>query len=74
MDLQITTIKMMILLKSFFYRVYSSIITFLISFIVTGKVTFSFWIGISDFIIKIFTYYIYEYFWKLFTNKKQNDN
>lgn len=67
--------KFLILIKSVTYRVYSSIITFFISFIVTGQTNFSFWIGAADFIIKIFTYYIYEFIWSLITNKKnKNDN
>lgn len=67
--------KFLILIKSVLYRVYSSLITFFISFIVTGQTNFSLWIGAADFIIKIFTYYIYEFIWNLITNKKnKNDN
>ena len=63
-------------IKSFFYRIYSSFITFLISYFITGQASIGLFIGFSDFTIKIFTYYIYEYVWekaknKLTKNKKQ---
>jgi uncharacterized membrane protein len=66
--------KFTIFLKSFFYRIYSSVITFIISFIVTGRTNFSLAISIADFVIKIFTYYIYEFIWGKITKKQKNDN
>jgi uncharacterized membrane protein len=51
------------LFKAVSYRVYSSCITFLISFIVTGNCNIGLSIGVLDFTIKIFTYYIHERFW-----------
>lgn len=65
--------KIFILLKSFLYRIYSSIITFFISFVVTGKTSFSLWIGATDFFVKIFTYYFYEFIWSKI-NKSKYDN
>jgi uncharacterized membrane protein len=59
-------------IKSFTYRIYSSFITFLISFFITGQASLGLFIGISDFIIKIFTYYLYEYIWdKIKINKQK---
>jgi uncharacterized membrane protein len=56
-------------IKSFFYRIYSSFITFLISYFITGQAYIGLFIGFSDFTIKIFTYYIYEYVWEKAKNK-----
>ena len=56
-------------IKSFFYRIYSSFITFLISYFITGQAYVGLFIGFSDFTIKIFTYYIYEYVWEKAKNK-----
>lgn len=55
--------KILYFIKSLFYRLYSSTITFLISYFITGKASIGFFIGFSDFTIKIFTYYFFEYFW-----------
>lgn len=68
--------KLIYFIKSFFYRIYSSFITFLISYIITGKASVGLFIGFSDFTIKIFTYYIYEYFWDKAKEKltKTNNN
>lgn len=66
--------KILIFIKSVLYRIYSSVITFLISLVVTGQSTFSLWIGAADFCIKIFTYYIYEFVWNFINKKKQNKN
>lgn len=60
----------MYVIKSILYRIYSSIITFFISYLVTGKMSVGIFIGVSDFTIKIFTYYIYEYVWDKVTTKK----
>jgi uncharacterized membrane protein len=64
-------------IKSFFYRIYSSFITFLISYCITGQASIGLFIGFSDFTIKIFTYYIYEYVWEKtkqkLTKNKKND-
>lgn len=51
------------LFKAISYRIYSSCITFLISFIITGNCNIGLSIGVFDFIVKIFTYYIHERFW-----------
>lgn len=52
-----------LIFKSVLYRIYSSLITFLISFVVTDNVSVGFYIGLGDFIVKIFTYYVYEFIW-----------
>lgn len=50
-------------IKSVLYRLYSTIITFVISLIATGNVIISTSIGIADMIVKIFTYYIFDIVW-----------
>ena len=65
--------KIIYFIKSLIYRVYSSIITFIISYLITGEASLGLFIGFSDFIIKIFTYYFYEYLWnKTKLSKKEN--
>ena len=51
------------LLKAVTYRVYSSSITFLISFLITGNCTVGLSIGVLDFTVKIFSYYFHERIW-----------
>lgn len=63
MNPRIINNKIIYFVKSLFYRIYSSFITFLISCFITGEAKISLFIGFSDFTIKIFTYYFYEYFW-----------
>jgi len=68
--------------KSITYRIYSSSITFLISYVVTGKIKLGLSIGVADFFIKIGTYFIHERIWyrinfgKKYLDKenKKNDN
>lgn len=55
------------ILKAVIYRLYSSLITFIISFILTQNLVISLTIGILDSIIKIFSYYIFEVLWVKFT-------
>jgi uncharacterized membrane protein len=45
------------------YRIYSSCITALIAALVLGSIKIGFSIGLADFMIKIFTYYIHERIW-----------
>ena len=56
--------------KSIIYRIYSSVITVLISFAITQKLMISLSIGVVDSIIKIFTYFIYERVWRKFEKSK----
>jgi uncharacterized membrane protein len=51
------------LLKSIGYRVYSSIVTFLIALAVTHNVQLSTMVGGWDFVIKICTYWFFEMAW-----------
>lgn len=51
------------LTKSISYRVYSSAITFGISYYATGNAEIGLKIGIADFVIKIVSYYIHERLW-----------
>lgn len=66
--------KIIYFIKSFIYRIYSSIITFLISYFITGQASIGFFIGFSDFTIKIFTYYFYEYIWNKTKLSKRKEN
>ena len=61
-----------VLFKSFVYRLYSSVITFLITFIVTGSLTISTVVGMADSIVKIGTYYIFDIIWNFYSNKTYN--
>ena len=49
--------------KSISYRIYSSCITFAISFFATGDAKIGLSIGVADFFIKIGSYYIHERGW-----------
>jgi uncharacterized membrane protein len=51
------------ILKSLTYRIYSSCITSLIASLILGDTKIGFSIGVADFLIKIFTYYIHERIW-----------
>lgn len=57
----------MSLLKAIVYRIYSSLITFCISFILTKNLLASISIGLFDSLIKIFSYYIFDKIWYKFT-------
>lgn len=59
-----------LLVKSIFYRVYSSIITYFISYFVTGSIALSASIGILELIFKIFSYYAFDFGWNLLSLKK----
>lgn len=58
------------LIKAIVYRLYSSIITFLVAFILTGNLVASISIGIVDSIIKIFSYYFFDEIWARFSGFK----
>ena len=66
--------KIIYFIKSLIYRVYSSIITFIISYLITGEASIGLFIGFSDFTIKIFTYYFYEYIWNKTKLGKHKEN
>ena len=54
-------------IKAVTYRVYSSLITFIISLILTQNFLISISIGVLDSILKIFTYYLFEVLWLKFS-------
>lgn len=56
--------------KAIFYRVYSSIITFCIAYLLTKNLTASVSIGILDSLIKIFSYYFFDELWGRFSGVK----
>jgi uncharacterized membrane protein len=49
--------------KSISYRIYSSCITFCISYFATGSAKVGMSIGIADFFVKIGSYYVHERVW-----------
>ena len=55
------------IIKAIIYRIYSSLITFIISFILTQHFLVSLSIGVLDSVIKIFSYYLFEVIWSEFT-------
>ena len=63
-------IKKQQLLKAVMYRIYSSAITFLISYILTGNVFISLSIGLIDSLVKIFSYYVFDELWDWITGFK----
>ena len=54
-------------IKAVTYRVYSSLITFIISLILTQNFIISISIGVLDSILKIFTYYLFVVLWLKFS-------
>lgn len=63
-------IKKQQILKSVIYRIYSSVITFLIAYLFTGNLGVSLSIGIIDSLVKIFSYYAFDEVWSLITGFK----
>ena len=57
-------------IKSTTYRIYSSLVTFITSLILTGDIVLSASIGIVDSTFKIFTYYFFDVVWLKFTKVK----
>ena len=53
-----------IIIKSVVYRVYSAVITFAISFILTGSIRLSAVIGVLDGLVKIFSYSLFDLWWQ----------
>jgi adenylyl-sulfate kinase len=53
--------------KSILYRVYSSGITFLIAYVLTGNFVASISISFVDLFVKIFSYYVFEQIWNKIT-------
>ena len=60
-------LKKSILIKSIFYRLFSSLITFGISFILTGNLIAAISIGLLDTLVKIFSYSYFDIIWKKIT-------
>ncbi len=58
------------LIKSSVYRVYSSLITFLVSYLITGKVVLAASIGFFDMAVKILSYCFFDELWQRFTGFK----
>jgi len=55
------------LLKAVVYRIYSSLITFCISFLLTSNLVVSLSISLLDSLFKIFSYYIFDELWARLT-------
>ena len=58
------------LIKAIVYRFYSSIITFIIAYLLTKNLVASISIGIIDSLIKIFSYYAFDEVWAKLTGFK----
>jgi adenylylsulfate kinase len=58
------------LLKAITYRFYSSIITFIIAYLLTKNLVASISIGIIDSLVKIFSYYAFDEIWAKLTGFK----
>jgi adenylylsulfate kinase len=56
--------------KAITYRIYSSIITFIISYILTKNFKISLSLGILDSVIKVFSYYFFDEIWAKITGFK----
>jgi uncharacterized membrane protein len=52
------------LMKSFSWRIFATLITILISFIITNEISSAIHIGIFEFISKILFYYVHERIWE----------
>jgi uncharacterized membrane protein len=50
-------------LKAILYRVYSSVITFTIAFLITGRLACSVAVSVTEFLTKIFSYSVFERLW-----------
>jgi adenylylsulfate kinase len=59
------------LAKAVTYRIYSSLITFFISYLLTKNLAASISIGILDSIVKIFSYYFFDEVWAKITGFKE---
>lgn len=57
------------MIKAIVYRFFSIIVTFLISYIVTGDIQISLGISALDFIGKTILYYLFEISWENFKKK-----
>jgi len=60
------------LIKAVVYRFYSSIITFLIAYLLTKNLVASISIGVIDSLVKIFSYYAFDEIWAKLTGFKTN--
>lgn len=56
-------------IKSILYRTYSTIITFIITYLFTGQIFLSIGISFTEVIIKLISYYLYEIIWTKYKRK-----
>ena len=54
------------LLKAISWRIVATLTTTLLVFIFTGDLVISSGVGVSEFLLKIFIYYVHERVWNLF--------
>jgi adenylylsulfate kinase len=62
------------MVKSVIYRLYAFVITFFVSFLITGNVELSATIGVVENFFKIATYYWFDKVWDRFTKKKYKNS
>ena len=72
--MKIEKIHKKLALKSIIYRIYAFIITFIVSFVITGDAKISLTIGIAENFIKISTYYFFDLIWEKIANKKYRNS
>jgi adenylylsulfate kinase len=70
MSIAVRAINKQKLAKAIIYRIYSSLITFIISYILTQNLVAAVSIGVLDSIVKIFSYYFFDEIWAKFTGFK----
>lgn len=56
------------LTKAFSWRIFATIITMIISFIITHKIYFAIYIGAFEFVSKIIFFYLHERIWEAIAN------
>jgi len=62
------------MIKSIVYRLYSSIVTFIVAYIITKDIQLSIVLGLVENFIKIITYYWFDIIWDKITKKKYRNS
>ena len=61
------------IIKTLSWRFWATVITFFVSWLITGKVTIAIEIGLVDTLIKLFAYYLHERGWNRLRFGKMED-
>ena len=62
------------MIKSIIYRLYSFLVTFIISYLLTGNIKLSIMLGLVENLVKILTYYWFDIVWYRITKKKYRNS